>query len=229
MVRYSRRASLGLRVLLPVLAASLLSGAASAQSFEQDLAPLLEASCLACHGDRTVTALNLARLGFDLTDSATFRAWERIYERVERGEMPPPAAARPRGAGRRTGARSAEARAGQRESRGPRRRARSAASTHAPRVCVHHPGSAAGRRRDRCAPGRRAAGGSRLRGVRHGGGQPEHVAAACAGLSRGGRPGPRRGHRARTTTANHATHHRVREFAALSPSLPTGRCWAPAS
>ena len=70
------------------------SGAASAQSFEADVAPLVERSCLACHGDRTVTPLNLARLGFDLGDRETYRAWERVYERLEKGEMPP-AAARP--------------------------------------------------------------------------------------------------------------------------------------
>ena len=72
-----------------------VSGVASAQSFESDVAPLLEASCLQCHGERTVTPLNLARLGFDLADHETFRAWERVYERVEKGEMPPAAAPRP--------------------------------------------------------------------------------------------------------------------------------------
>ena len=73
----------------------LASGVASAQSFEADVAPLVQGSCLACHGDRTVTPLNLARLGSDLTDRETFRAWERVYERVENGEMPPAAVARP--------------------------------------------------------------------------------------------------------------------------------------
>ena len=73
----------------------LATGVASGQSFEDDVAPLVERSCLACHGDRTVTPLNLARLGFDLTDRATYRTWERVYERVEGGEMPPAAAPRP--------------------------------------------------------------------------------------------------------------------------------------
>ena len=72
----------------------LASGAAGAQSFQADVAPLVQGSCLACHGDRTVTPLNLARLGFDLGDRETYRAWERVYERLEKGEMPP-AAARP--------------------------------------------------------------------------------------------------------------------------------------
>ena len=75
----------------------LVSGVASAQSFEANVAPLVEASCLRCHGDRTVTPLNLARLGFDLTDHETFQAWEQVYERIEKGEMPPPTAPQPDG------------------------------------------------------------------------------------------------------------------------------------
>ena len=80
-----------------VLAAclGLVSGVASAQSIRADVTPLIETSCIACHGERTVTPLNLAQLGFDLTDRETFRAWERVYERVESGEMPPAAVRRP--------------------------------------------------------------------------------------------------------------------------------------
>ena len=64
-------------------------GFASAQSFESEVAPLVETSCLQCHGPRTVTPLNLSQLGFDLTDAETMRAWTKVYERVEKGEMPP--------------------------------------------------------------------------------------------------------------------------------------------
>ena len=82
--------------LLPALAVlALVASVASAQSFEADVTPLVEGSCLACHGERTVTPLNPARLGFDLTDRETFRAWEKVYGRLERGEMPPAAAPRP--------------------------------------------------------------------------------------------------------------------------------------
>ena len=87
---------MGLRALAAVLVGLwAVSGIASAQSLEADMAPLVEASCLTCHGDRTVTPLNLARLGFDLTDHETFRTWEKVYERLEKGEMPPAAAPRP--------------------------------------------------------------------------------------------------------------------------------------
>ena len=68
---------------------------AVAQSFESDVTPLVQTSCLRCHGDRTATPLNLARLGFDLADHETFKAWEKVYTRVSKGEMPPAAAPQP--------------------------------------------------------------------------------------------------------------------------------------
>ncbi len=71
------------------------AGTASAQSFEADVAPLVQASCVQCHGVRTVTPLSLAGLDFDLTDHHTFQAWEKVYERLERGEMPPAIAPQP--------------------------------------------------------------------------------------------------------------------------------------
>jgi hypothetical protein len=73
----------------------LAPGVASAQSFEDDLKPLVRTSCVRCHGARTVTPLNLERLGFDLTDRETFQAWEKVYERVDQGEMPPASMPRP--------------------------------------------------------------------------------------------------------------------------------------
>ena len=84
------------RVGCLLLAASVWGGGmASAQSFESDVAPLVETSCLQCHGARTVTPLNLERVGYDLTDPETFQAWEKVYERLERGEMPPASARQP--------------------------------------------------------------------------------------------------------------------------------------
>ena len=86
------------RLALLALLVLGLAGVASAQSLEADVTPLVEAACLRCHGDRTVTPLNLARLGFDLTDRETFKAWEKVFERVEKGEMPPATAPQPDGA-----------------------------------------------------------------------------------------------------------------------------------
>ena len=87
----------------PTLVAALTVGVvsvvapndASAQSFAADVTPLVESSCLRCHGPRTSTPLNLSELGFDLTDHDTVRAWEKVYTRVARGEMPPKAAPQP--------------------------------------------------------------------------------------------------------------------------------------
>lgn len=83
------------RLLMIVSVLVLVSNTSLAQSLEADLAPLIEGSCLKCHGNRTVTPLNLAGLGFDLADHETFRTWERVHDRLEQGEMPPATAPQP--------------------------------------------------------------------------------------------------------------------------------------
>ena len=45
-----------------------------------------------------MTPLNLARLGFDLAAHEAFRAWEKVYQRLSKGEMPPAAAPQPEAA-----------------------------------------------------------------------------------------------------------------------------------
>ena len=70
--------------------AALVAGASgSVQAFESDVRPLLESSCLACHSNQILSSLDLTTTGFDLSDGATFRTWERVFDRVQRGEMPP--------------------------------------------------------------------------------------------------------------------------------------------
>ena len=81
--------------VLVFLLAGLVPGVVSAQSFETEVRPLVQGTCVRCHGARTVTPLNFEGLGYDLTDHATFQTWEKVYERLMRGEMPPPAAPRP--------------------------------------------------------------------------------------------------------------------------------------
>lgn len=68
----------------------VVAGQAKADSFESGVKPLLETSCLACHGEGTTTPLNIQKLGYDLSDADVYGTWQRIYERLERGEMPPP-------------------------------------------------------------------------------------------------------------------------------------------
>ena len=67
----------------------IIAGQANADSFEAEVKPMLEASCLLCHGEGTVTPLNMQELSYDLSDAEVYRTWEHIYNRIERGQMPP--------------------------------------------------------------------------------------------------------------------------------------------
>ncbi len=44
---------------------------------------------MACHSNEVLSSLDLTQTGFDLSQPAAFRVWERVYDRVRRGEMPP--------------------------------------------------------------------------------------------------------------------------------------------
>ena len=80
---------------LALLIPGFVPGGAGAGSFEADTATLFEASCLTCHVGTETTPLDLTSLGHDLADRETFRLWERIFDRVTEGEMPPAGARRP--------------------------------------------------------------------------------------------------------------------------------------
>jgi hypothetical protein len=67
----------------------LVAGQASGDSFETEVKSLFEASCQLCHGENTATPLNVQELSYDLGDAETYRTWQHIYNRLERGEMPP--------------------------------------------------------------------------------------------------------------------------------------------
>ena len=60
-----------------------------AAEFKSDIQPLLESSCLACHANTILTPLDISQLSFDLSNPTVFRTWSRVYERLERNEMPP--------------------------------------------------------------------------------------------------------------------------------------------
>ena len=79
-----------------VIALLLLIGLpAHGQAFKDALAPLVEASCIDCHDADTDTGLNFEKLGHDLSDTATFRQWLKIFDQVDSGEMPPKKKKRP--------------------------------------------------------------------------------------------------------------------------------------
>ena len=67
----------------------MLLWAGGAGAFEDEMRPLLDSSCMACHSNQVLSSLDLTQTGFDLSDPAAFRVWERVYDRVRRGEMPP--------------------------------------------------------------------------------------------------------------------------------------------
>lgn len=61
-------------------------------AWPQSAPPQIEQSCLECHDkDNTKGGLDLTALPFDLGSAATRERWIRIYDRVEKGEMPPKA------------------------------------------------------------------------------------------------------------------------------------------
>ena len=73
----------------------LFTGNAHAQSFRAQIRPLINSACMDCHDADTQTDLNLQAIGYDLTEPRTFQRWERICDRVSKGEMPPASADRP--------------------------------------------------------------------------------------------------------------------------------------
>lgn len=58
-------------------------------SQEKPVDALVQASCIACHDETNEGGLNLKELGRDLSKPDVLRRWERIHDRVARGEMPP--------------------------------------------------------------------------------------------------------------------------------------------
>ncbi|MEM0968641.1 MAG: DUF1587 domain-containing protein, partial [Verrucomicrobiota bacterium] len=72
----------------------------SSEELSQDwlaaIDPFLDAHCFDCHDDTVAKAgLDLFTLSTDLRDAETLRKWVRIFDRVEKGEMPPPQKPRP--------------------------------------------------------------------------------------------------------------------------------------
>jgi hypothetical protein len=66
-----------------------MTGNAAARSFKTDVTPLVDSSCIHCRDADTETVLDFEALGHDLSDADTFRQWEKSFDRVRNGEMPP--------------------------------------------------------------------------------------------------------------------------------------------
>jgi hypothetical protein len=77
-----------------LLFASLMT--AKAGDVPAPLIGFLDSHCLECHdADQTKGGLNLDALPFDLEKPENFATWQRVFERVESGEMPPAKKPRP--------------------------------------------------------------------------------------------------------------------------------------
>ncbi|NND99903.1 MAG: DUF1592 domain-containing protein, partial [Pirellulaceae bacterium] len=69
----------------------LASEEARSEDFRSALAPFFEKYCNDCHADGAAEGgFRLEAVGPDLSDEASFATWERVFDRVRTGEMPPP-------------------------------------------------------------------------------------------------------------------------------------------
>ena len=60
-----------------------------------EVQPLIESSCMACHDENTDTRLDFTKLDRDFEDADTFRTWVAVFDRIQDGEMPPASEPRP--------------------------------------------------------------------------------------------------------------------------------------
>jgi hypothetical protein len=65
----------------------LASSLPATESPHAKLPTYFQNHCLGCHGKEGESGLNLLELKTDLQDDQSFRAWVRIYDRIEAGEM----------------------------------------------------------------------------------------------------------------------------------------------
>jgi hypothetical protein len=73
----------------------LVGSSPAADDLPSSLTSLIDTSCIHCHDENTDTDLRLDHLGYDLSNLETFTQWEKVFDRVESGEMPPEAEAHP--------------------------------------------------------------------------------------------------------------------------------------
>ena len=56
---------------------------------------LLTGSCIDCHDEQSDTGFDITGLHLELDDGVQFRAWVKVFDRINRGEMPPKDASQP--------------------------------------------------------------------------------------------------------------------------------------
>jgi hypothetical protein len=84
------------RLLTPCFSLALSTVAFAAVPLPAPVAGFLDRHCLECHdGDIQKGGLDLTALPFELADRDIFAKWQRVFERVHEGEMPPAKKQRP--------------------------------------------------------------------------------------------------------------------------------------
>ncbi|NNJ25574.1 DUF1592 domain-containing protein [Alienimonas chondri] len=79
-----------------LFASVLFTADAIAADVRSESAAFVQAHCVDCHsGEFAEAGLDFDQLSADLADPATFAHWERVFDRVNDGEMPPADAPRP--------------------------------------------------------------------------------------------------------------------------------------
>ena len=77
--------SLGFALLFSGVSLVLHASSAPPQVLQE----LIASSCLDCHDENTETRLDFNLTEFQLEDTEYFRLWERVYDQVASGAMPP--------------------------------------------------------------------------------------------------------------------------------------------
>ncbi len=99
LLNHARQTSLAAGLFLALNAGAIdqPSNPPEAGGFQRaNLEAFLENHCYECHDDLTAEGdLDLYSVGGDLSDPDVFLRWSQIFERVEKGEMPPKKKARP--------------------------------------------------------------------------------------------------------------------------------------
>ncbi|MDB4724251.1 DUF1592 domain-containing protein [bacterium] len=66
-----------------------------ADQVSKEISSFIQESCMDCHDADTETRLDFTKLAKDFEKGDSFRQWVNIYDRVKRGEMPPPEETQP--------------------------------------------------------------------------------------------------------------------------------------
>ena len=81
--------------LVTLILLGLIAQSLRADSFPDEVKPLIESSCIGCHDGSSETGLDFDSLPMDFSDLDVARRWERVFDRVQSGEMPPESEDRP--------------------------------------------------------------------------------------------------------------------------------------